>query len=84
MLVECMGVCYYYYFKKQCVVYKKDNIEIVRDVVENKILCFVYSGIAFELTNPRYKDIENINFEKIIKEENPTTEKKPYLFNLSE
>ena len=49
-------------------------------MVENKIICFVYSGIAFELNNLRYKDIENINFEKI-KEENPTTEKKQYIFN---
>ena len=84
MPVEYLGFYYFPNFKKYCVVYKKDNIEIVRDVEENKILCFVYSGIAFELNNPRYKDIENINFEKIIKEENPTTEKKTYLFNLIE
>ena len=79
MLVEYIGFCYYPNFKKCCIAYKKGNIEIVRDIIENKIICLIYFDIAIEFDNIRYKDIENINFEKIINEENPTTERKPFL-----
>ena len=84
MLVEYIGFCYYPNFSIFCVVYKRDNIEIVNDVEENKIFCFVYSGIASDFKILRYKDIEKINFEQIIKEQNPKTKKKSYSFNLEE
>ncbi len=52
--------------------------------MEKKIICFVYSWVAFEIPNLRYGDIEKINFEKIIKKENLTIDKKSYEFDLDE
>lgn len=49
MLVEYLGFCYYPYFKKMCIVYKKNNIEIVRDITKNKIICLIYSGIVLNM-----------------------------------
>jgi len=68
LLVEFVELRYNEKIKNPCAIYKKDNVEIVIDLVKNKIISFICLGVAFKIPNIRYKYIEEMNFEKIIKQ----------------